>query len=185
MADLRGLALWRLPVDQVLADVDLTRLDSVALTLGSLADVDWLGRLSGVRYLALRRVRGVADLNVLTGFESLVWLWLDSLGKVTRLPEMRGCIALRRVELTELKALREATALQGLAGAPQLREVLVSESRLPVEAFEQLAKHPRLERIGVGLGSARRNAAAEALLARPPQRSPEEFAAEQGILHLL
>jgi hypothetical protein len=182
--ELEAIALSRLPVDKVLAEIALSRLDSLTLKLGSLTDIGWLNNAANVRYLALRQVRGITDVDVLASFKSLVWLWLDSLGKITKLPDLSGCAALLRVELTALKTLRNVTALNGLARAPQLREVLVSESHLPVAAFKSLAKHPTLERIGVGLGSLRRNDQASALLARPPQRSPEEFAAEHRILHL-
>lgn len=59
----RGLALWRLPVDRVLPAITLPHLRSLGLTIGSLADARWLAQLTPVRYLALRVVRGLADVS--------------------------------------------------------------------------------------------------------------------------
>lgn len=181
---LRGLSLWRLPVDKVQPTVSLPRLESLALSLGSLHDPHWPAQHPHLRYLALRGVRGVHDLGVLEHLPSLEWLWLDGLGGVDHVPDLAANRCLLRVDLTGMRGLRAPDALAGVAGAPQLRELLVSESRLPVDAFRPLAGFRQLERVGVGLGSNRRNQQVDAILSRPPQRSVSGFAADHEILFM-
>ncbi|MEU1840291.1 hypothetical protein [Micromonospora chersina] len=52
---LQALALWRLPVDQVLPVMALPHLQSLALTLGSLTTSAWVAQFPALRYLALAR----------------------------------------------------------------------------------------------------------------------------------
>lgn len=183
--ELRALSLWRLPVDKVLRAVSLPRLESLALTLGSLHDPHWLTCHPHLRYLALRLVRGVRNLDALAHLPSLEWLWLDGLGGIDHIPDLTPNTNVLRVDLTSMRGLRTPEALAGVARAPRLRELLVSESRLPAEAFRALASLRQLERVGVGLGSDRRNQQVDAMLARPPQRALHEYAAEHGIVLVL
>jgi hypothetical protein len=180
----RGLSLWRLPVDKVLPAGVPSTVESLALTLGSLWDLRWLAQHVELRYLALRGVRGLIGLEVLKDLLSLEWLWLDSLSRVESIPDLSGCIKLVRVDLTELRGLRTRDALEGVACAPRLQELLVSESRLPVEAFRPFEGHGHLERIGVGLGVDQRNRLVEAIFSLPPQRSHDEFAADHDIVFM-
>lgn len=178
---LRALALWRLPVDKVLPELDLPDLESLALTLGSTGSQDWYVRFAGLRYIALRSVRGLSDVGPVCCLAKLEWLWLDDLPKVSNLPDLVNSSKLLRVDLTAMKGIRQVDSLKPLARAPKLRELLISESRLPVEAFEVLAKRKGIERIGVGLGSARRNDQASALLARDWPAGLKQFADEHHI----
>lgn len=181
---LHGLALWRLPVDRLLSVATLPNLQSLSLTLGSLTHGEWLARFPTLRYLALRNVRGLTTLDAVTRLAGLQWLWLDAL-TIDQLPDFSSCTALLRVDCTGMRHLRHHTSLQGLAAAPQLRDLWVTESRLPVDAFMPLAGHPTLEHVGVGLGSERRNRDAERLLGRTPPGSDAHFAATHGILRML
>ncbi|SCG65600.1 leucine-rich repeat domain-containing protein [Micromonospora inositola] len=181
---LQGLALWRLPVDRVVPDVVLPRLQSLALTLGSLTAAEWLTRISTLRCLALRTVRKLTDLAVVARLPALQWLWLDAL-PVDRLPDLSSCAALLRVDCTAMRHLRHPAAVRGLAAAPRLQDLTITESLLPVEAFTPFVDHPTLEHIGVGLGSERRNREAGRLLARTPPRSDTAFAAAHGLLRML
>ncbi|MFV2104741.1 hypothetical protein [Micromonospora sp. LOL_024] len=118
---LRGLALWRLPVDQILPVMALPDLQSLALTLGSLTNAEWLTCVPTLRYLALRAVRKLTNLDAVTRLPALQWLWLDAL-TLEDLPDFAACSALLRVDCTELRHLRHPASLQGLAAAPRLRE---------------------------------------------------------------
>jgi hypothetical protein len=178
---LRALSLWRISrIDRAVPTLP-QQLESLAVTLGSIQNVSWLSQCSALRYLALRGTRGLSDLTPLKSLERLEWLWLDGLKKIERLPDLSANRALIRVDLTEMRGLRSNDALQNLAKAPMLREVLVTESLLPSEAFRPLTDHPHLERVGVGLGSERRNRDAQELLALPPQRTHTDFAETHGI----
>ncbi|MEV1289286.1 hypothetical protein [Micromonospora sp. NPDC049679] len=181
---LQGLALWRLPVDQLLPVIALPYLRSLALTLGSLAQGEWLLQVPTLRYLALRAVRKLTDLDAVIRLPALQWLWLDAL-TLDRLPDFGSCTALLRADCTAMRHLRHPASLQGLAAAPQLRELLVSESLLPVDAFVPFVHHPTLERVGVGLGTERRNREAHQLLQRMPPRADTDFAATYGLLRML
>ncbi|PWU44875.1 hypothetical protein DLE60_08200 [Micromonospora globispora] len=181
---LQGLALWRVPVDQVLPVIALPDLQSLALTLGSLARGEWLTQVPTLRYLALRAVRNLTDLNAVTRLPALQWLWLDAL-TLDRLPDFGSSSTLLRADCTQMRHLRHPASLQGLAAAPQLRELLVTESRLPVDAFVPFAGHPTLEHVGFGLGSERRNRDAKRLLRRTPPSNHAHFAATHGLLRML
>lgn len=181
---LQGLALWRLPVDRLLPPVALPHLQSLALTLGSLTRGEWLTQLPTLRYLALRAVRKLTDVDAVTRLPALQWLWLDAL-TLDQLPDFSSCTTLLRADCTEMRHLRHPASLQGLAAAPQLKELVVSESRLPVDAFIPFVHHPTLEHVGVGLGTERRNREAEQRLHRMPPTADREFATTYGLLRVL
>ncbi|MGV9805296.1 hypothetical protein [Micromonospora chersina] len=181
---LHGLALWRLPVDQLLPVIALPHLQSLALTLGSLKQGKWLLRAPTLRYVALRAVRKITDLDAVTRLPKLQWLWLDAL-TLDRLPDFSSCTSLLRADCTAMRHLRHPASLRGLAAAPQLRELLVTESLLPVDAFVPFVDHPTLQHAGVGLGAERRNHEAEHLLRRTPPRADTDFAATHGLLRMV
>ncbi|MFE9651659.1 hypothetical protein [Micromonospora sp. NPDC006431] len=181
---LQGLALWRLPIDQHLPLIALPHLQSLALTLGSLAHGEWLLQVPTLRYVALRAVRKLTDLDAVTRLPALQWLWLDALA-LDRLPDFSSCTPLRRADCTAMRHLRHPASLQGLAAAPQLRELLVTESLLPANAFTPFVDHPTLEHVAVGLGTERRNREVEQMLRRTPPRADTDFAATYGLLRML
>ncbi|WP_433650011.1 hypothetical protein ACQP2C_26320 [Micromonospora zamorensis] len=181
---LRDLSLWRLPVDHVLPVIALPHLQALALTLGSLTNSEWLTQIPTLRYLALRRVRKISDLTPVTRLLALQWLWLETL-TVDRLPDFGSSIMLTRVECLGSRHLRHPTALQGLAAAPQLRELLVAAPHLPVDALVPFVGHPTLERAGIVLGSQQRDRDADDLLRLPAPRPDTQFAAMHGLTRIL
>jgi hypothetical protein len=183
-AELRGLSIWRLPADKLLSDVTPPHLESLAVTLGSIRNPQWLAEQENLRYLALRAVKGLGNLDILKSLRFLEWLWLDGLSAVEMMPDLSSSTRLLRVDLTEMRGLRAPDALEGVARAPRLQELLVSESHLPVGAFRSFERHPQLKRVGVGLGSERRNSDVESMLSRPPQRPLQEFTEEHKIMFM-
>ncbi|TCB92675.1 hypothetical protein E0H26_23725 [Micromonospora zingiberis] len=181
---LRSLALWRLPLDRYLPAIPPS-VDALALTLGSLTADQWPDAVGNLRYLAIRGVRGVNELKRLNEIEALEWLWLDDLTKLSELPDFAQFRALLRLDLTGLKSLREADALRSLSRAPRIEELLVADSRLPVEAFRPLVGHPTLNRVGAGLGSERRNDQVDELLGKPIPSSFRDFAARIRVTQML
>lgn len=182
---LRALALWRCALDKLLGGVEFPKLEALALTLGSYKSNLWLPRTEMLRYLALRVIRGVAEVGFLNELRSLQWLWLDGLGKVSRLPDFSSHFELMRVDLTGMRGLRGADSLEPLRRVPKLEELLVTESKLPVEAFRPLVGMPSLRRVGVGLGSQRRNEEVEKLLAKPAPDSLDQFSNRVGLIYTL
>ncbi|RAO37451.1 hypothetical protein PSN13_01433 [Micromonospora saelicesensis] len=113
--------------------IELPHLQALALTLGSLTNSDWPTQIPTLRYLALRQVRKLSDLTPVTPLRALQWLWLETL-TVERLPDFSSSTMLTRAECLGMCHLRHPAALQGLAAAPQLRELLVAAPHLPVDA---------------------------------------------------
>ncbi|MEU5790682.1 hypothetical protein ABZ754_23515 [Micromonospora purpureochromogenes] len=182
--NLQGLAMWRLPVDQILPVVTLPHLQSLSLTLGSLTEAEWLTQIPTLRYLALRDVRQLTNLEPVTRLTALQWLILHAL-TIDQLPDFSGSTALLRVDLNGMRRIRQPNFLDGLAAAPRLQDLRVTQSSLPVEAFTPFTSHPTLAHVGVGLSSERRNRAAEHLLGRTPPRHDDHFAATHDLLYIL
>lgn len=173
--DLRVLSLWRLPsVDAAVPQLP-PFLQALSVTLGSIKNATWMTQCEHLRFLAIRATRGITDLGVISQLERLQWLWLESMGGVERLPDLSGHESLLRIELSSMRGLRGEDALVNVARAPHLRELHVTESRLPANAFAPLVDHPHLERLAIGLGSDRRNREVEEWLALPKPYTHDEF----------
>ncbi|WP_141910235.1 hypothetical protein [Micromonospora sp. A202] len=181
---LRDLSLWRLPVDHILPVIALPHLQALALTLGSLTNSEWLAQLPTLRYLALRRVRKLNDLTPVTQLPALQWLWLETL-TVERLLDFGSNTMLTRAECLGLRHLGHPTALQGLAAAPQLRELVVAAPYLPVDALVPFVDHPTLERAEIVLGSQQCDRDADYLLRLPPPHPDTQFAAMHELTRIL
>ncbi|MGN9809935.1 hypothetical protein ACTMSW_11320 [Micromonospora sp. BQ11] len=120
----------------------------------------------------------------MTHLPALQWLILNALG-IDQLPDFSPSTALLRVDLDGMRRLRQPNALHGLAAVPRLQDLWVTQSSLPVEAIIPFTSHPTLTHVGLGLGSERRNRAAEHLLGRTPPRDDHHFAATHNLLHIL
>ncbi|MEU7920736.1 hypothetical protein [Micromonospora zamorensis] len=145
---------------------------------------DWLTHIPTLRYLALRRVRKLSDLTPVTRLRALQWLWLETL-TVDRLPDFRSSTMLTRADCLGMRHLRHPAALQGLAAAPQLRELLVAAPHLPVDAVVPFVGHPTLERAEIVLGSHQRDRDVDDLLRLPPPRPDRQFAAMHALTRVL
>ncbi|MEU7947368.1 hypothetical protein AB0C50_22045 [Micromonospora taraxaci] len=181
---LRDLSLWRLPVDHVLPVIALPHLQAMALTLGSLTNNEWLTQIPTLRYLALRQVRKLSDLTPVTRLLALQWLRLETL-TVERLPGFGSNAMLTRAECLGMRHLRHQSALQGLAAAAQLRELLVTAPHLPVDAVVPFVDHPTLARAEIVLGSQQRDRNVDNLLRLPPPRPDTQFAAMHELTRIL
>ena len=163
LADLVGLR--HLTLRSATVDLEpvsrLPALRSLALKLGGGSTFDVLSRLVNLEYLELWRVRGLADLSFVGSLTNLRELFLQSLSKVTMLPEFRGHHALTKVALESMKGL---VGLGALATAPNLKQLylidaphLLPEDLTPLKGARQLEVH-------IGLGSDRKNRAARDIL---------------------
>ncbi|MEU8005749.1 hypothetical protein AB0B66_31705 [Catellatospora sp. NPDC049111] len=179
--DLRSLSLRGLPVDQLLGDVELPNLEELNLRLGSINELSWVCRFQGLRQLMLWRVRGVADLDALARLPELRWLWLDTLKAVERMPDFSASRNLFRIDLDNLSSMRTEDALAGLARAEGLEELGLYQGRIPVTALRALVGHPRLKRVALGLGSARRNREASTVIDLPSPISVYAYAQRNAV----
>jgi hypothetical protein len=145
-----------LPLDNLLA---------LDLKLGGTRDLGLLPRVGKLRYLELWMVKGLTDISAIGHLPNLRYLFLQALRRVEALPDLRQALDLRRVHLETMKGIRD---LGPLATAPALEELLlVDMGHLQPEDLRVLAGLPKLKAVTAGLGSLKKNHAAEALLGLP------------------
>lgn len=187
LADLR--LLERLAVDGTWRDVDtigrltglrrlgigsidlallrpLERLERFESGLGTVRSLELLPEIGRLELIELYRLRGHHDLAPIARLPHLRWLILRSTSSVTALPSFRDSRALRWVTLDTMRGISD---LRPVADAPNLEVLLLIGMRqLQPDDLRPLVGHPSL-RAGVwGLGSTRRNQAAQALVPLPP-----------------
>jgi len=170
---LRELTLHSISAPNLAVLEELPALDWLALKEGRFEAFDALGRLRQIRYLELWRVGGLEKLDFVGTLSALQFLFLQSLSKVKRLPSFASLASLHRAHLESLKAVRD---LRPLAAAPSLEElVLVDMKQLTHEALLPFRDHPHLRAATLGLGSRKKNEAAEKLLGLPKCGPGTEF----------
>ncbi len=98
---------------------------------------------SGLEYLAVNQVRGLADVAEIASLARLRYLSLYGLTQLAAVPSLAGMAALTRVEIGQMKSM---ASLAPILAAPNLRELLL-QNRVAVSAADVAAiqKHPSLE----------------------------------------
>ena len=140
----------------------LSKLWSLDIKLGGSNDLRALAGLENIKYLELWQVRGLADLHPISTLTGLQYLFLQSLPRVTSLPELGKLIRLRRVHLDNMKGLR---SLEALCGAPMLEELVHFDAKNHAPAdYECLLKSKTMKALRVGFGSDSKNNAFRAML---------------------
>ncbi|HEX5823982.1 MAG TPA: hypothetical protein VFY18_05910 [Candidatus Limnocylindrales bacterium] len=155
----------------------LRELGSLDSGLGRITNFELLPSIGVLRDVSLYRVRGLADVTALGAIPSLRHLSLQAMSAISALPSFRDSPELRRIDL---ETMTSVTDLQPIADAPSLRYLLLIEMpKLDPEALRPLVEHPSL-RAGVwGLGSKRKNFAAQDILPLPPE--PYGYAEARGL----
>ena len=163
---LERLSIRSITLPDLTVMLPLRSLKALEIKLGGTTDLRLLPRIGEVRYLELWLIRGLNDVTAIGQMAALRSLFLQALKRVERLPDFSNAPSLRRVHLMQMKGLHD---LRPLASAPALEELLLIDMpQLQVEDLAPLVGLPRLRAVTVGLGSARRNDAAEAMLGLPP-----------------
>ena len=172
LTNLEDLTLRSIGLPDLSILLPLEDLLSLGLKLGGTKDLTLLPKIGRLRYLELWQVRGLENVDPIGDVATLQYLFLQSLARVERLPDLSRLHHLRRVSIENLKALADLTPL---ADAPSLELLhLVGMRHLAVEDLSSLVGHPTLKEATFGLGSLKRNAAAQELVGVPPVTS--EFA---------
>lgn len=83
-----------------------------------------LAAARNLRYLCLNQIRGLEDLSDISCLEKLELLSLYGLAKVAVLPELQALPRLRRVEIGQMKGLKN---LMTIWRADQIREILLTK----------------------------------------------------------
>ena len=143
----------------------MTGLRALDLKLGGTNDLSLLPRIGQLEFLELWMVKGLTDLSSVGRLPHLRYLFLQALRRVEALPDLSTDKELRRIYLRTMKGLRD---LRPLATAPALEQLLLIDMRhLQPEDLRPLVGLPNLKGIDIGLGSDRKNRAAEAMLQLP------------------
>ena len=150
----------------------LTKMWSLDVKLGGIRDLSLAGSMPGIKYLELWQVMGLADIGFISTMIGLQNLHLQSLSRVSIMPDLRALSALRRIYLDNMKGLTDISSLEH---APALEEFIhVSASNMNLSDYEPLLRNPSLRRASAGFGSDKRNCEFEAIL-RAKQIEEFEF----------
>ncbi len=170
---LEDLTLRSITLPDLSILLPLSSLRSLDLKLGGTKDLGLLGQIGRLRYLELWQIRGLEDISAVGELTELQHLFLQSLRRVERLPDLQRLTKLRRVTLDTMKGI---TDLRPLAAATALEEVLLIAMRhISLEDIACLVGHPTLRAAAFGLGSIKRNAAAQELVGVPTVSGSFEF----------
>jgi hypothetical protein len=168
LVTLEDLTLRSITLPDLSLLLPLDRLQALDLKLGGTKDLGLLPRIGSLRYLELWLIKGLTDISAIGHLPHLRYLFLQALRRVETLPDLTGAVELRRMHLETMKGIRD---LRPLATAPALEELLlVDMGHLQPDDLQALVGLPNLKAVTLGLGSLKKNQAAEALLGLPDTR---------------
>jgi hypothetical protein len=160
-------------------DVEFLRCHStlwwLSIVLGGIKNFDALTETK-LKYLELYQVRGLADIGFIGDIARLEFLYLTKLKEVKKLPDFSALKRLRRVSLSQMKGIIDPSPL---LEAQAMEELIVQDfGHVEPEVFKPLAKHPKLRRGAVRLGSTKKNEAVAKLLPLGENFGPFTFSDE-------
>jgi len=166
LARLERLTIRSITLTDLSALVPLENLWWLAIKLGGTRDLGLLPSIGRLKYLELWLIRGLTNVAPIGDVVTLQFLFLQALRNVTRLPSFRRLKNLRALYIETLKGLRE---LAPIAEAESLEDLAIVDSpQISLEQIATLKGMPSLRRATIGLGSMKRNWAAERLFNLPP-----------------
>lgn len=133
----------------------LSKLWSLDIQLGGIRTLDGATGKATIKYLELWQVRTFDTIEGLGDFPGLQHLFLQSLPLVTRFPDMSRSANLRRIELMNMKGLRDFTSIEQLPGLKEFR-LFEGQAQQPDDLIPVL-RNDQLERAGAWFGSHKRN----------------------------
>jgi hypothetical protein len=134
----------------------LTELRSLDIKLGGIRSLDGATGKPSIKYLELWQIRSFDDgIEGLSDFPGLQHLFLQSLRLVTRFPDMSRSERLRRIDLMNVKGLRDFTTIERLKGLEEFS--LVEGHGQQPEDLIPVLRNANLRRARAGFGSKRRN----------------------------
>lgn len=163
---LTQLSLYRMKNKVALDFVSgIARLEQLLLQLGgrdSIGEVD----APQLNKLEIIRVRGLAELGDLGRFPLLRQLWVEDQIKLTQL-DVSGNPLLEQLHLLTCKGLEQLTGLSDLG---MLRQLIVSETRLDIDALLAQGMPPSLTDVRFRTGKVKRDEEIAALLEKSAGR---------------
>lgn len=178
LTDLEDLTLRSVTTPDLRYLRPLPKLWWLDVKLGGIRSLDGATGKPSIKYLELWQIRKFDHgIEGLSDFPGLQHLFLQSLPLVTRFPDMAGSENLQRIELMNLKGLRDFTTIEWL---PRLREFSLMEGapQQPEDLIPVL-RNDSLQRAGAWFGSDKRNARFLKLLSEHGKQhwaEPEPFA---------
>ncbi len=152
----------------------LHQLKSLDIKLGGTTNLELLPRIGRLRYLELWLIRGLTDIAPVAEVESLQYLFLQALKRVSRIPSLHKLVELRRLHVQTMKGL---TDLSPICTAPSLEELVISDmAHLQTAAFRPFISHPTLKAASIGIGSRKKNEAVRDMLNLPSVQGAFAFA---------
>jgi hypothetical protein len=165
---LEDLTLRSITLPDLALLLPLKSLLSLDLKLGGTKDLRLLPQIGKLRYLELWMIKGLTDISAIGHLTHLRYLFLQSLRRVEALPDLTDAHELRRIRLQNMRGIDD---LRPLATAPSLEDLqLIDMVHLQPENLRCLVGLAKLRGVDLGLGSIRKNEAAEALLGLPDAR---------------
>ena len=148
--DLRSvqmLTLWAVELEEPDLLTELPDLWWLGYRGGRKTELDWIGRLSSLKFLELWHAYALTSVDFLTDLQKLNGFHLHALPRVERLPSLAGSRELRHVELGLMKALAN---LDGLTVAPNLTALFITGRVGVTDAnLAALREHPTLQTVTV------------------------------------
>ena len=151
----------------------MRRLWWLAFLLGGSTDLSAIADATGLKYLEISWVRGLADISLVSKCTKLQRLVIDRLKQVRQLPDFRQ---LKNLRALSLSTLRNLESVDPIKEAPALEWFGYGDaSNLQPEDFRLALQAPSLKRATVGFGSDKRNGRFEEIAAEQRISSKVEY----------
>jgi hypothetical protein len=133
----------------------LDKVWSLDVKLGGIRSFAGIEGKQSIKYLELWQIRELSSIEIVAQLPGLQNLFLQSLPRIKAVPSLRASRALRRVELMNMKGLRDFSELEW---APGLEEfALVEGSSQDPQQLLPVLRNPAVKRLNAGFGSRKKN----------------------------
>ena len=155
LTELEDVTLRSISTPEVDFLAPLGKMWSLDVKLGGIKSFAGIEGMSGIKYLELWQVMGLAELTFVSTLTGLQYLFLQSLTRVNRLPALDKLPALRRVHLEDMKGLSDMSSLEF---APALEELAFVGAKPPqLDIVTPALRNRCLKSMRAGFGSDLRN----------------------------
>lgn len=160
--ELEDLTLRSLSLNNLEFLVNLNKIWSLDIKLGSAKDLTAISKLSGLKYLELWQLRELKDIEFIASSASIQSIMLQSLPNIVAIPNLKDCRMLRKLQLENMKGLKD---LSGIRNAPALEEFILYDGKCqsPRDLIPVL-ENENIKKITAFMGSIKKNDEIKALI---------------------
>ena len=163
LGSLEKVTLRSITVPDIDFLLPLENMWSLDIKLGGTKNLAAIEGMTQLKYLELWQIMGFSDISLVSTLTGLQYLFLQSLSKVTSLPEFRNLAKLRRISLETMKGLKDVSTLRD---APVLTDYLhVAANNLQPDDYKPLLENKSVKNVLIGFGSDKKNNAFRAMMA--------------------